>query len=1350
MVTILPKIIDEEEKITVLPEITKEKAETELPKIQSNVLKGSVIDKEFDEYGDEKIGIVDKVKNFFTKDKSNLPKVDIKKIEDPILKQIAIMEEEYGSDSLWANYGEQVLKRTYLGTGRDVTQATIDFSNYIAKKVPNIDNNIIDIRLPEIKEPNYFGGSLARDLIGFMGGYTSVGKAGQIIPFVKNLPKATTKIKKTFKILMKGGLAEQFTFSPYEGRLSSLVETYKDGKFSNAVTEYLQAKDTDGEDAARAKMFIEGSAIAIPLEVLFWAVGRSYTKIKGKKTQEFKIGDEIFIDNKGTKAIIKKKFFINKSASKNIDDLDKYIVELPDGRKGSITKTKLKEFNINEVKAKQTEKDKTVEIETKDIKPIKHLVENDVIKLKDNSKTINKLKKELEELNDVEPPMVETPIKISKNVSTTIKNNNSQIKNLNKQIKILEKKQIIANKKPNSISIKDFISLPERIKTLKQKVAKLELQNNSIKTKTIKPDVKKAEAHAKKVEKIVSKLKPLEAEQIIYKNTKVKIDPTEINTLRKELEEARAIKVERKVETFNAADGKIKKIITTDNVVATQKKNKIAAIKAKIKKLEQDTTIKNQRQLKIDRADIDEKIGSKPRKLEGLNVPEGISVKGLNTATLKRINDAAEELLVSGDAVRNPNLKLYEQISDLLLTTKLNNEVIEAILKKHNITLKEFAQFFGATNAQAGRTLQMLSAIQRRLNVIEGLEGSNKSWLKALDETNSGLLHSFAGILRRLDNVRRAMMVSQLATAVRNLESQTFKQGISVIQETLDKGFQSIHRVLFPNLPIKRVAMPLNTLGGFLNIFKQFRLKNFLKVKKETDIILKSFPKEGEDLFLRFSSDISNMSGKKLTLSPLRIVQKAADLVNIFNKTQEFLTRRAVFQARLNNLILNSSEHYGNRTLKEILEQGDTLIIRKQDIADAVAEALESTFAKNFNKFDGLYDSVAYKFIQFVNAVPFTLSLVIPFPRFLMNSLKFHFDFSPAGIIPMFSKKGLNQLKNGDYSQISKAAIGFAMLTTAYALRKQDYAGEKWYEFKFGDRYIDFRPFNPFVAYLYVADLVIRMENGTLRDLDIKGIASVFAGSRAGTGLYLLDKLIDIWTGNKPVQDKYEIGKVVLGNIMSTYLTPMQTALDFMAQNNPELAIVKDSRGDPFWGQIKRKLPDNDLPPIYSATSIEYTDVGTPIAKKIVRESPGWRQVTGMSVVPEKNEAEKILDKNGFLPQEIFRSTGIPELDKAYKMLLAPKIAIQLSAIVKLPFFKKLDVPTQNYIIKKQLTKYKKDVSESLRSDSAVLGYVLEYDINKMSKDRRKIIDEYLGKEFLFELINEFQSGKTTELPKIN
>ena len=1277
MATILPKIIlddkEEEEKKTELPKIVLENKITELPKINSNVLEGSVIDK-FDDQGNEiKVGIVDKVKNFFKKDE--LPKIP--KFNDPILQQIYEIENEYHPESFWEGYKEQVLFRTYVGTARDVTQATIDLSNYLAKKIPGINDNVIDTKLPEVKEPNYFGGSLSRDLIGFLGGYTSVTKAGQVIPFVKNIPKAKSKVDKFFRIVTKGGLAEQFTFSPYEKRLSNLVETYKDEKFSNAVTEYLQAKDTDSEDEARAKMFAEGALLAIPLEVLFWSIGKSYRIITGKKGNN--------------------------------------------------------ELDI-EVKAKQPDKE-TVEIETKDIKPIKWLAENDVIKLKDNKSKITKLKKELEKIESEDVPLIETKVKLSKNAKATIKNNNSQIKNLNKQIEILERKKIN----------------PTQITTLKQKVAKLELQNSSIKTKQIKPDLKKSEVRAKKIEKIVNQLRPLEVEQKIYQNTRVKVDLNEITKLRNELKEAKAIKVERKVETFNATDGKIKKVITTDNVIATQKKNKIAEIQAKIKKLEQETTIKNQQQAKLDNADIDEKIGSKPRQLEGMNVPEGVSVKGLNTATLKKINDAALEMFTTANppVVRNPNIKLYEQIADLLYTGRLTNEQIEAILKKNNITLKEFAQFFGATTAQAGRTLQQLSFIQKRLNTIEKIEGSNKAWVKALDESGDGFFHHITSIVRRLDSARKALMVSQLATAVRNLESQTFKQGISVIQEAIEKVFQSIHKRIFPKAPIKRVAMPLNTLSGFARIFKQFNPIIANKVKKEVNLILRYFPKEGDKLFLRYSSDIANMSGKKFTFSPIRGLEKVGDLVNIFNKAQEFITRRAVFQARLNNLILNNPGYYGNRTLRQIIDQGDTAIIRKQDVGDAVGEALESTFAKDFNKFDGIYDNFAYKFIQFANAIPFTVSLVLPFPRFLMNSLKFHIDFSPVGLLPMFTKKGLKQIADGNYSQLAKVTIGSSMLLTAYAMRKQEYAGEKWYEFKWGDRYIDFRPFNPFVAYLYVADLMIRLENGTLRDFDLKGISSVFLGSRAGTGLYLIDKFLDHQTGNKPVKDKLESAKIILGNIMSTYLTPLQTGLDFMAENNQELAIVRDSKKDPLWGQIKKKISPTDLPPIYSATSIEYTKNGTPIAKKIVRESPGWRQVTGMSIISEKNAAEKILDKNGFLPQEIFRSTGIPELDKAIKMQLAPKIAIQLSAIVKLPFFKKLDVPTQNYIIKKQLTKYKKQAGETIRNDSSIAGYLLEYKIKDIPKDKRALIDSYLGKDFLFQLIEEFQSGKKTELPKI-
>ena len=41
------------------------------------------------------------------------------------------------------------------------------------------------------------------------------------------------------------------------------------------------------------------------------------------------------------------------------------------------------------------------------------------------------------------------------------------------------------------------------------------------------------------------------------------------------------------------------------------------------------------------------------------------------------------------------------------------------------------------------------------------------------------------------------------------------------------------------------------------------------------------------------------------------------------------------------------------------------------------------------------------------------------------------------------------------------------------------------------------------------------------------------------------------------------------------------------------------------------------------------------------------------------------MDRLGFLNQEIFKSTGIAELDKAIKDVFAPQIAIGLSEIVK-------------------------------------------------------------------------------------
>ena len=151
--------------------------------------------------------------------------------------------------------------------------------------------------------------------------------------------------------------------------------------------------------------------------------------------------------------------------------------------------------------------------------------------------------------------------------------------------------------------------------------------------------------------------------------------------------------------------------------------------------------------------------------------------------------------------------------------------------------------------------------------------------------------------------------------------------------------------------------------------------------------------------------------------------------------------------------------------------------------------------------------------------------------------------------------------------------LGTGMLSLAYWMRSQPYAGEKWYEFNVGNRTIDTRALNPFASYLFVGDLIKRKQDGTLRNIGLKDFAAAFFGVRAGTGLYLVDRIIDAVSGENP---KYKTGEEIekfLGKLLSGFAVPLQTWTDIAGSFFPEMTIVKDISKDPFIGEFKR-IPD--------------------------------------------------------------------------------------------------------------------------------------------------------------------------------
>ena len=220
---------------------------------------------------------------------------------------------------------------------------------------------------------------------------------------------------------------------------------------------------------------------------------------------------------------------------------------------------------------------------------------------------------------------------------------------------------------------------------------------------------------------------------------------------------------------------------------------------------------------------------------------------------------------------------------------------------------------------------------------------------------------------------------------------------------------------------------------------------------------------------------------------------------------------------------------------------------------------------------------LARSFVGFVNQLPFLATLALPFPRFLVNSLRFQYQFSPLSFIPMVTKlmtkpgQTLTKAASGDFSRFSKALIGTTMLYGAVQSRLQPNATDKWNEWKVGDKTIDILPYNPLAAYLFVGDIIARMYKGTFRGLNFKDISKVFAGTRAGTGVYIIDEAIRMSTGESKAGLKTFTDLV--GKVAVQFLTPFRSYTDFYYANDPSYNAWKDTRTeykvyDSLWEEL--------------------------------------------------------------------------------------------------------------------------------------------------------------------------------------
>ena len=451
----------------------------------------------------------------------------------------------------------------------------------------------------------------------------------------------------------------------------------------------------------------------------------------------------------------------------------------------------------------------------------------------------------------------------------------------------------------------------------------------------------------------------------------------------------------------------------------------------------------------------------------------------IDSETNARVNSAVLELFRAGGVTRDPGRKLFEQMADIV-----------DILSRNDLDWTDFAAMWATDKSRIARQLGALGNLERAIRRgqmspkaraelqlklkdpnlpakekadIEELLNETRILTKeeramlAEHGTDPSIVEGL-GTWRRLENIRRGMLVSQIATAMRNAFTGVGNLTMGVVQE----GFENAIKFTFDRAGMSKRAEAIHPVRGMeaiLNIvgrveknadggfgFKHGELGERLRSLDSegtefVDNLLSIFPKERDLLSSAFNADII-ASGTASGV--LKRVEDFALMLNGFNRFQEDVFRRGTFKAEIGRQV----EKYGvklddgtvYRNIDELEEEGLLGHIPQAYMRNSVEKALDVTWAKQFAtegrsaKQGHRWAKMDKGFGHMIEAVnSFTpLSWLMPFPRFMANSIQWQINHSPFGLAEaLISPRGRRAMADGDYSGVSQGLVGFGLYAAA-------------------------------------------------------------------------------------------------------------------------------------------------------------------------------------------------------------------------------------------------------------------------------------------------------------------------------
>ena len=414
---------------------------------------------------------------------------------------------------------------------------------------------------------------------------------------------------------------------------------------------------------------------------------------------------------------------------------------------------------------------------------------------------------------------------------------------------------------------------------------------------------------------------------------------------------------------------------------------------------------------------------------------------------------------------------------------------IQPILAKHKIAFGDLAPLFSEEISRAGSLLQRVSKASKEvsksgikalayaetkealnnLDIALRSQGysnvSNKARL-ALEKQNVGGLNKFKTGVSNLNKARVGMMTIQAATTVRNttngymrnyiysLDNMTtgafnYAKGLTGKSWNHNKQFIEMTGKVNPDTGkvftktqidkiLREQGKNMSALGQaqMRNGFQSFFLKDLRMglLSEETDTLFKILNEKSYGYndeigkLLRSMGDIADLTG---TEGGLLGVSRA---FNSLNTLSDNMFKRAIFSREI-DMMIRTAPIDGLDSLDKVIRAKKFHLVPKEYISRSMDEAWEFTYqTSDFASRQGGRNVDLNKFANsFLKGFgsPTAMSLVVPFPRYMVNQLRFVHAHMP--ILGMVNVGGL---LNKSASTVSKGQRG-SIVIDAESLGKQ-------------------------------------------------------------------------------------------------------------------------------------------------------------------------------------------------------------------------------------------------------------------------------------------------------------------------